>query len=110
MITGYTPSQKQSSAVAVQPGVRIMFRVITYAPNQEKATVTFIDQTTGKTLQVVDLSGHTEQFQSYQPTATIQKYEAEGYVLVKNGYPQGGASFNEDGTVNNLQYLLETSR
>ncbi|WP_282458646.1 mucin-binding protein [Ligilactobacillus aviarius] len=106
-ITGYTPSQKQSSAVAVQPGDKDNVQVITYAPNQEKATVTFIDQTTGKTLQVVDLSGAYGTVSSYQPTATIQKYEAEGYVLVKNGYPQGGASFDEDGTVNNYNIYLK---
>ena len=106
-ITGYTPSQKQSSAVAVQPGDKDNVQVITYAPNQEKATVTFIDQTTGKTLQVVDLSGAYGTVSNYQPTTTIQKYEAEGYVLVKNGYPQGGASFSEDGTVNNYNIYLK---
>ena len=106
-ITGYTPSQKQSTAVAVQPGDKDNIQVITYAPNQEKATVTFIDQTTGKTLQVVDLTGAYGTVSDYQPTATIQKYENEGYILVKNGYPQAGASFNEDGTVNNYNIYLK---
>ena len=106
-ITGYTPSVAQTAAIAVKPGDQDSTQTVVYTPNQEKITVTYIDQTTGKTLQVVTLTGAYNTKVNYDPQQQIQDYENQGYQLVDNSYPQGGATFSQDGTVVNYNIYLK---
>ena len=106
-ITGYTPSVAQTAAIAVKPGDQNSTQTVVYTPNQEKITVTYIDQTTGKTLQVVTLTGAYNTKANYDPQQQIQDYENQGYQLVDNSYPQGGATFSQDGTVMNYNIYLK---
>ena len=106
-ITGYTPSVAQTAAIAVKPGDQNSTQTVVYTPNQEKITVTYIDQTTGKTLQVVTLTGAYNTKANYDPQQQIQDYENQGYQLVDNSYPQGGATFSQDGTVVNYNIYLK---
>ena len=106
-ITGYTPSVAQTAAIAVKPGDQNSIQTVVYTPNQEKITVTYIDQTTGKTLQVVTLTGAYNTKANYNPQQQIQDYENQGYQLVDNSYPQGGATFSQDGTVMNYNIYLK---
>ena len=106
-ITGYTPSVAQTTSIAVKPGNQDSTQTVVYTPNQEKITVTYIDQTTGKTLQVVTLTGAYNTKANYDPQQQIQDYENQGYQLVDNSYPQGGATFSQDGTVVNYNIYLK---
>ena len=106
-ITGYTPSVAQTAAIAVRPGDQNSTQTVVYTPNQEKITVTYIDQTTGKTLQVVTLTGAYNTKANYDPQQQIQDYENQGYQLVDNSYPQDGATFSQDGTVVNYNIYLK---
>ena len=106
-ITGYTPSVAKTAAIAVKPGAQNSTQTVVYTPNQEKITVTYIDQTTGKTLKVVTLTGTYGSKANYNPQTQIQTYENQGYELVNNTYPQAGATFNEDGTVANYNIYLK---
>ncbi|HJD08364.1 MAG TPA: MucBP domain-containing protein [Candidatus Ligilactobacillus faecavium] len=106
-ITGYTPSVAQTTSIAVKPGDQDSTQTVVYTPNQEKITVTYIDQTTGKTLQVVTLTGAYNTKANYDPQQQIQDYENQGYQLVDNSYPQGGATFSQDGTVVNYNIYLK---
>ena len=106
-ITGYTPSVAQTAAIAVKPGDQNSTQTVVYTPNKEKITVTYIDQTTGKTLQVVTLTGAYNTKANYDPQQQIQDYENQGYQLVDNSYPQGGATFSQDGTVMNYNIYLK---
>ena len=75
-ITGYTPSVAQTAAIAVKPGDQNSTQTVVYTPNQEKITVTYIDQTTGKTLQVVTLTGAYNTKANYDPQQQIQATKA----------------------------------
>ncbi len=83
---------------------------VTYTPNQEKATVTFIDDTTGKTLSTETLTGAYNTDSNYNPQATIDSYEKQGYQLVSDDYPTNGAVFGKDGVVQNYQVHLRKQR
>ena len=97
----------KTAAIAVKPGAQNSTQTVVYTPNQEKITVTYIDQTTGKTLKVVTLTGTYGSKANYNPQTQIQTYENQGYELVNNTYPQAGATFNEDGTVANYNIYLK---
>ncbi|WP_259707881.1 mucin-binding protein [Weissella cibaria] len=67
---------------------------ITYTANEQKATVTFIDDTTGDTLQVVDLTGKSDKTDAYRTATDIATYERAGYVLVSDDYPMDGVVYD----------------
>ncbi|WP_242050950.1 mucin-binding protein [Weissella confusa] len=71
---------------------------ITYTANEQKATVTFIDDTTGDTLKVVDLTGKSDETDAYRTATDIATYERAGYVLVSDDYPTD-FTFDRDTTV-----------
>ena len=66
---------------------------ITYTANEQKATVTFIDDTTGDTLKVVDLTGKSDETDAYRTATDIATYERAGYVLVSDDYPTDGVVY-----------------
>ena len=67
---------------------------ITYTANEQKATVTFIDDTTGNTLKVVDLTGKSDETDAYRTATDIATYERAGYVLVSDDYPTDGVVYD----------------
>ncbi|MFS1785786.1 mucin-binding protein [Weissella cibaria] len=67
---------------------------ITYTANEQKATVTFIDDTTGDTLKVVDLTGKSDKTDAYRTATDIATYERAGYVLVSDDYPTDGVVYD----------------
>ncbi|MEY8663123.1 MucBP domain-containing protein, partial [Ligilactobacillus faecis] len=94
--------------------------LINYVYWTQKATITYIDDTTGKTLHTDEINGALGTTSKYSPfsneysgnstigqdkprtTETISDYEKQGYVLVSNNYPTGGAQFTKDGEVQNF--------
>lgn len=95
--------------------------LINYVYWTQKATITYIDDTTGKTLHVDDINGTIGSTSRYRPnskdfsgnstigqdnprtTKTISDYEKEGYVLVSDNYPTGGATFTDSNQVQNFE-------
>ncbi|WCE24305.1 mucus-binding protein [Weissella cibaria] len=67
---------------------------ITYTANEQKATVTFIDDTTGDTLKVVDLTGKSDETDAYRTATDIATYERAGYVIVSDDYPTDGVVYD----------------
>ena len=67
---------------------------ITYTANEQKATVTVIDDTTGNTLKVVDLTGKSDETDAYRTATDIATYERAGYVWVSDDYPTGGVVYD----------------
>ncbi|MBC6499713.1 hypothetical protein H7R52_16815 [Weissella confusa] len=65
--------------------------------NEQKATVTFIDDTTGNTLKVVDLTGKSDETDAYRTATDIATYERAGYVLVSDDYPTDGVVYDRVG-------------
>ncbi|EPC84823.1 cell surface protein with LPXTG-motif, partial [Lacticaseibacillus paracasei subsp. paracasei CNCM I-4649] len=77
-----------------------------YAPNAEKANVSYIDDTTGKTLSTKDLTGNYGSTDPYRTSETITGYERQGYQLVSDNYPTKGVVYNQDGTVQSFEVHL----
>ena len=67
---------------------------INYTANEQKATVTFIDDTTGDTLKVVDLTGKSDETDAHRTPTDIATYERAGYVLVSDDYPTDGVVYD----------------
>ena len=72
---------------------------IIYTADNQKASVTYIDDTTKQQLNQVSLDGDTGATSDYRTTAAISDYEGQGYTLVSNDYPAGGVVFDDDDTV-----------
>ncbi|WP_313309775.1 mucin-binding protein [Lactococcus taiwanensis] len=58
--------------------------------------MTYIDDTTGKTLTTKDLSGGIGTSLSYATADTIKTYTDAGYVLVSDDYPTQDVQFTEE--------------
>ncbi|WP_318635818.1 lectin-like domain-containing protein, partial [Levilactobacillus brevis] len=81
--------------------------IYVYAPNQEAANVTYIDDTTVTTLSAKDLTGDYGSTDPYRTGDTIADYEKQGYQLVSNNYPTDGVVYNQDGTVQSFAVHLK---
>lgn len=67
-----------------------------YTRNVGQADVTYIDDTTGKTLTTKDLSGGIGTSLNYATADTIKSYTDAGYVLVSDDYPIQDVQFTEE--------------
>ena len=80
-------------------------QTVTYDLDKEKATVSYVDITTGKVLSTYDLTGDFGTASDYDPQAVIDKYESEGYQFVKSDYPANGEVFGQNGVVQH--YIIQ---
>ncbi|MBB1079595.1 MucBP domain-containing protein, partial [Limosilactobacillus sp. STM2_1] len=95
-IKGYTPDQRVVSQVTVDHSAKNIKVTVTYRADEANADVTYIDKTTGKTLETKVLNGKVDDHSDYTTTATIKKYEDKGYQLVADNYPQNGITFTPE--------------
>ena len=87
---GYTPDHAQVDAVTVEPHHADLETTVTYSPDDQKATVTYIDDVTGKTLRTKELTGVSDETSAYTTESTIKQYASQHYKLVSdqtNGQP-----------------------
>ena len=97
VIDGYTADQAEIVAVPVHFGDQDTVKTVTYHAGDQKATITYIDRTTGKTLTIRTEVGKANSTIPYQSKADIIGYEDLGYVLDDNQYDaQGTPSFDDD--------------
>ncbi|VDG19899.1 mucus-binding protein [Lactobacillus plantarum] [Lactiplantibacillus mudanjiangensis] len=69
-----------------------------YLANTETATVTYVDQTTGKDIKTTSLQGAYGTTDAYTTADTITDYEKQGYEFVDSNFPTDGVVYDEDGT------------
>lgn len=106
VIIGYTADRARVTGNdAVTSAAQPTNIIVTYALNAEKATVTYVDVTTDKTLATVSLTGDYQTSSDYRTANTIADYSNQGYVLVRDSYLVSGAIFNDDGVVHS--YLVQ---
>ncbi|MCO4540070.1 Levansucrase [Streptococcus infantarius subsp. infantarius] len=106
-IKGYTPDQAQIDTITgITADSADIEKTVTYVANKEAAKVTYIDDTTGKTLSSQDLSGDYGTTDSYRTADSIKGYEDQGYELVSDNYPSNGVVYNQDGTVQSFEVHL----
>ena len=87
---GYTPDHKQVDAVTVEPHHADLETTVTYSPDAQKASVKYIDDVTGKTLQTKELTGVSDETSTYTTGSTIKQYVGQHYKLMSdqtNGKP-----------------------
>ena len=92
-IPGYT-----AKVVPATPGDLSSDTKVVYVKNDQKASVTYRDETSGSTLETVALAGKSGEAVNYSTADRIKHYQDLGYVLVTDGYP-AGATFDLDSTV-----------
>lgn len=92
-IPGYT-----AKVVPATPGDLSNDTKVVYVKNDQKASVTYRDETGGSTLETVALAGKSGEAVGYSTAERIKHYQELGYVLVTDGYP-AGATFDLDSTV-----------
>ena len=87
---GYTPDHAQVDAVTVEPHHADLKTTVTYSPDDQKATVKYIDDVTGKTLRTKELTGVSDETSAYTTELAIKQYASQHYKLVSdqtNGKP-----------------------
>ena len=71
-------------------------QTVTYAANEAKVQVVYVDDVTGDTLKTVDVKGVTDAKIDYNSDDVIADYESQGYVLVSDGFAEGTKYDNID--------------
>lgn len=92
-IPGYTVK-----VVPATPGDLSSDTKVVYVKNDQKASVTYRDETSGSILETVALAGKSGEAINYSTAERVKHYQDLGYALVTDGYP-AGASFDLDSTV-----------
>ena len=93
IIPGYT-----AKVVPATPGDLSSNTKVVYVKNDQKASVTYRDETSGSILETVALAGKSGEAINYSTAERIKHYQDLGYALVTDGYP-ASASFDLDSTV-----------
>lgn len=81
--------------------------MITYTADKQKGSVSYVDDTTGKTLKTDSISGTTGSKSSYSTGGSIADYKKQGYKLVTDGYPADLTFDNDDTTDQNFTVHLK---
>ncbi|WEE37301.1 mucin-binding protein [Lactiplantibacillus paraplantarum] len=108
VITGYTADKPNVTSTDSVTGTDLdTVVIVTYKVNTEKATVAYVDTTTGQTLYIADVKGDYNTQSTYRTAETIAKYVKAGYELVGDNYPTNGIMFDKDGTVKSYTVTLK---
>ena len=96
-IKGYTPDLAEIPAVDnITANSANIEKTVVYKANPASAKVTYIDDTTGETLETKDLNGFYGQTDPYRTAETIKTYTDQNYELVSDNYPTNGVTYNEN--------------
>ena len=96
LIPGYTANQTLISDMTVTPNSNNIVQTVTYNPNKQNIHVTFIDDTTGNTLNTVEKSGYTDDDSGYSTQNDIESLIAKGYKLVSDDSPKDHPTLHFD--------------
>ena len=81
--------------------------IYVYTADQQKGSVSYVDDTTGKTLKTDPISGTTGSKSSYSTSGSIADYKKQGYELVTDDYPADLTFDNNDTTDQNFTVHLK---
>ena len=87
-IAGYTPDRASVDAITINPTSDNVTQMVTYTANDQTATITYIDDTTGKTLATDTANGKFGQAIAFEvaPSQRISDYQDQHYILVSNSF------------------------
>ncbi|TYC47759.1 mucus-binding protein [Weissella muntiaci] len=96
VIPGYTLKEVQGNDETGYYKANDQSVTYVYTRDQGAADVTYVDDTTGKTLVTDDLQGNSGDKSEYTTGKTIKDYEDKGYELVSDDFPTKGLTFAPD--------------
>ena len=110
-VPGYTAHDPEGHVLtpgsSYQPSDPTKDTTITYTADQQTGSVSYVDDTTGKTLKTDSISGTTGSKSSYSTSGSIADYKKHGYELVTDGYPADLTFDNNDTTDQNFTVHLK---
>ncbi|WP_432765498.1 mucin-binding protein, partial [Lentilactobacillus parabuchneri] len=110
-VPGYTAHDPEGHVLTpgsrYQPSDPTKDTTITYTADKQKGSVSYVDDTTGKTLKTDSISGTTGSKSSYSTSGSIADYKKQGYELVTDGYPADLTFDNDDTTDQNFTVHLK---
>ena len=111
-VRGYTAHDPEGHVLTLgssyQPSDPTKDTTITYTADTQKGSVSYVDDTTGKTLKTDSISGTTGSKSSYSTSGSIADYKKQGYELVTtDGYPADLTFDNDDKTDQNFTVHLK---
>ncbi|MDD1387696.1 mucin-binding protein [Pediococcus pentosaceus] len=96
-IIGYTPTLEVIETINnIDGSHKDIEETVVYKINDEKAQVTYYDDTTRKKLSEKGLNGAYRTRDSYRTVDAINQYKWAGYELVSDDYPQNGVFYDQD--------------
>ncbi|MCE5960510.1 mucin-binding protein [Pediococcus pentosaceus] len=96
-IIGYTPTLEAIETINnIDGSHKDIEETVVYKINDEKAQVTYYDDTTRKKLSEKELNGAYRIRDSYRTVDAINQYKWAGYELVSDDYPQNGVFYDQD--------------
>ena len=98
-VKGYTPDKKTVSNKNVAHDAADITETVKYSADAQKASVTYVDDKTGKTLKVDNLNGVTNAKSGYTTKAAIETYTGLGYTLVSDDTNGSEVVFDNDDAV-----------
>ncbi|MGA3417146.1 LPXTG cell wall anchor domain-containing protein, partial [Lactiplantibacillus plantarum] len=108
---GYTAHDPEGHVLtpgsSYQPSDPTKDTTITYTADKQKGSVSYVDDTTGKTLKTDSISGTTGSKSSYSTSGNIADYKKQGYELVTDGYPADLTFDSDDTTDQNFTVHLK---
>ena len=111
MVPGYTAHDPEGHVLtpgsSYQPSDPTKDTTITYTADKQEGSVSYVDDTTGKTLKTDSISGTTGSKSSYSTSGSIADYKKHGYELVTDGYPADLTFDNDDTTDQNFTVHLK---
>ena len=106
IIHGYTASQNTVPEESANVDHDSVITVV-YSRNKQNIHISFVDDTTGRTLDTVNMSGYTNDDSHYTTKPTIDEYVKRGYVLASDDTPQDGTiKFDGDDFSDNQNYTV----
>ena len=110
-VPGYTAHDPEGHVLTpgstYQPSDPTKDTTITYTADKQEGSVSYVDDTTGKTLKTDSISGTTGSKSSYSTSGNIADYKKQGYKLVTDGYPADLTFDNDDTTDQNFTVHLK---
>nr|WP_263280722.1 LPXTG cell wall anchor domain-containing protein [Leuconostoc mesenteroides] len=110
-VPGYTAHDPEGHVLtpgsSYQPSDPTKDTTITYTADKQEGSVSYVDDTTGKTLKTDSISGTTGSKSSYSTSGNIADYKKHGYELVTDGYPADLTFDNNDTTDQNFTVHLK---
>lgn len=96
-IIGYTPTLESIETINnIDGSHKDIEETVVYKINDEKAQVTYYDDTTRKKLSEKGLNGAYRTRDSYRTVDAINQYKWAGYELISDDYPQNGVFYDQD--------------